>query len=164
VDASTPRGLPDTTFETPTGGLMPVRRGWFALSPINRRRWQNFKANRRGYWSFWLFIVLFMISLFAEFIPDVDPYRGTTEQALKGNAISHQGDGQNVLFLDSHVGFEKRSFCSLEDDNIYTISANTVKGDAKGTVPDTSTGPRNRKDSLLVHDPDTFGNTRSRAR
>jgi microcin C transport system permease protein len=32
----------------------------FALSPINRRRWQNFKANRRGYWSLWIFLVLFI--------------------------------------------------------------------------------------------------------
>lgn len=38
------------------------------LSPLNQRRWQNFKANRRGYWSFWLFLVLFVVSLFAEFI------------------------------------------------------------------------------------------------
>ena len=38
----------------------------FAPSPLNRRRWQNFKANRRGYWSFWIFLVLFVVSLFAE--------------------------------------------------------------------------------------------------
>jgi prepilin-type N-terminal cleavage/methylation domain-containing protein len=101
---------------------------------------------------------------FTTFQPDVSPYNGTTENALKGNAISHQGDGQNVLFLDSHVGFEKRAYCSLEDDNIFTVSTIATKGDAKGTLPDTSATPRNRKDSLLVHDPDTFGTTRSRAR
>jgi prepilin-type N-terminal cleavage/methylation domain-containing protein len=101
---------------------------------------------------------------FGNFIPDVSPFNGTTEQALLGNAISHQGDGQNVLFLDSHVGFEKRSFCSLEDDNVFTTSSVTNKGEAKGLRPDTSSTPRNRKDSLLVHDPDEFGGTRSRAR
>ena len=50
-------------------------RGWqglkgrirhFLHSPLNRRRWANFKANRRGYWSFWAFLVLFFMSLFAE--------------------------------------------------------------------------------------------------
>jgi microcin C transport system permease protein len=46
----------------------------FALSPINRRRWQNFKANRRGYWSLWIFLVLFIASLFAEFIANDRPY------------------------------------------------------------------------------------------
>ena len=51
----------------------PERRGWFDLKPINQRRWQNFKANRRGYWSFWIFLVLFFISLFAEFIANDKP-------------------------------------------------------------------------------------------
>ncbi len=43
------------------------------LSPINRRRWDNFKANRRGYWSLWIFGVLFFLSLFAEFIANDRP-------------------------------------------------------------------------------------------
>lgn len=38
----------------------------FKLNPINRRRWNNFKANRRGYWAMWLFLLLFGLSLFAE--------------------------------------------------------------------------------------------------
>jgi microcin C transport system permease protein len=51
---------------------VPARR--FALSPINLRRWQNFKANRRGYWSLWIFLALFITSLFAEFIANDKPY------------------------------------------------------------------------------------------
>lgn len=51
-----------------------------ALSPLNARRWRNFKANRRAYWSMWIFAVLFGISLFAEFIaydkPILVNYRG----------------------------------------------------------------------------------------
>jgi microcin C transport system permease protein len=43
-------------------------------SPINRRRWQNFKANRRGFWSLWIFLVLFVISLFAECIANDKPF------------------------------------------------------------------------------------------
>ena len=43
------------------------------LSPLNQRRWQNFKANRRGYWSLWIFMVLFVLSLFAEFIANDKP-------------------------------------------------------------------------------------------
>ena len=46
----------------------------FALSPLNRRRWQSFKANRRGYWSFWVFSILFIVSLFAEFIANDKPF------------------------------------------------------------------------------------------
>ncbi|OWV96404.1 peptide ABC transporter permease [Rhizobium sp. R72] len=56
----------------------PPRKG--LLSPTNVRRWKNFKANRRGYWSLWLFLVLFVLSLFAEFIandrPIIASYKG----------------------------------------------------------------------------------------
>jgi microcin C transport system permease protein len=51
----------------------PTGRRW-RLSPINRRRLENFKANRRGYASFWVFMVLFVVSLFAEFIANDKPY------------------------------------------------------------------------------------------
>ncbi|HEY6834667.1 MAG TPA: ABC transporter permease subunit, partial [Pseudolabrys sp.] len=44
-----------------------------AISPINKRRWENFSANRRGYWSLWLFLALFVLSLFAEFIANDKP-------------------------------------------------------------------------------------------
>ena len=37
------------------------------LSPLNQRRIANFKANKRGYYAFWLFLILFVFSLFAEF-------------------------------------------------------------------------------------------------
>ena len=51
-----------------------------ALSPLNQRRWRNFKANRRAYWSLWVFLVLYGISLFAEVIANDRPllvsYRG----------------------------------------------------------------------------------------
>ena len=43
------------------------------LSPVNRRRLELFKANRRGYVSFWLFCVLFALSLGAEFIANDKP-------------------------------------------------------------------------------------------
>ncbi len=39
-----------------------------ALSPLNQRRWRNFRKNRRAYWSLWIFGVLFGLSLFAEFL------------------------------------------------------------------------------------------------
>ncbi len=50
------------------------------LSPLNMRRWENFKANRRGWWSLWLFLVLFVLSMFSEFIandkPVIASYKG----------------------------------------------------------------------------------------
>jgi len=58
----------------PTGpvGLEPAPRR-YVLSAINKRRWQNFKTNRRGYWSLYIFLVLFVVSLFAEFIANDRP-------------------------------------------------------------------------------------------
>jgi microcin C transport system permease protein len=57
----------------PAAVIAKPRKG-FTLTPINRRRWENFKANKRGYWSFWIFLVLFVISLFAEFIANDKPF------------------------------------------------------------------------------------------
>lgn len=45
----------------------------FTLSPLNQRRWHNFKSNKRGYWSLWIFIILFALSLFAEFLANDRP-------------------------------------------------------------------------------------------
>ncbi len=43
------------------------------VSPLNRRRWQNFRRNRRGFWSFVIFVILFLGSLPAEFIANDKP-------------------------------------------------------------------------------------------
>ena len=43
------------------------------LSPLGRRRLNNFKANRRGYYSMWVFLTLFFVSLFAELIANDQP-------------------------------------------------------------------------------------------
>ena len=44
------------------------------ITPIGRRRLQIFKANKRGYWSLWIFLLLFGISLFAEFVANDRPF------------------------------------------------------------------------------------------
>jgi microcin C transport system permease protein len=44
-----------------------------ALSPLNRRRWHNFKSNRRGFWSLLIFLALFVLTLFAEVIANDKP-------------------------------------------------------------------------------------------
>jgi microcin C transport system permease protein len=57
-----------------------ARKGWLKLTPINQRRIDNFRANRRGYWSLILFFVLFVVTLFAELIandrPIIARYKG----------------------------------------------------------------------------------------
>jgi microcin C transport system permease protein len=63
--------MPDVEPAGPLG-LVTLPKG-FEFSPINVRRWRNFKANRRGYWSLWIFLALFLITLFAEFIANDKP-------------------------------------------------------------------------------------------
>ena len=45
----------------------------FAIRPLTRRRLENFKANKRGFWSLWIFLFLFVVSLFAEVIANDRP-------------------------------------------------------------------------------------------
>jgi len=73
VDARTAIKSPDTTAVGVSGLDVPPERRWIRISPLNKRRWDNFKANRRGYWSLWIFLALFIISLFAEFIANDKP-------------------------------------------------------------------------------------------
>src|SRR6056297_3005185 len=67
------------TEPSPAVPVAPVR-SRFTLSPLNQRRWNNFKRNRRAFWSLIIFCVLFGMSLFAEFIANDKPilvqYRG----------------------------------------------------------------------------------------
>jgi prepilin-type N-terminal cleavage/methylation domain-containing protein/prepilin-type processing-associated H-X9-DG protein len=82
---------------------------------------------------------------------------GTPEEQKAGNSLAHQEDGQNVLFLDGHVYFEKRAFCAIDDDNIYTYWAGTAPNweKRKGILPLPSTtgwSPKGRNDSFLVND------------
>lgn len=77
------------------------------LSPLNRRRLRNFRRNRRAYWSFIIFSVLFGLSLFAEFIANDKPilvsYRGElhmpifnfySEQDFGGDFPTEAGYGE----------------------------------------------------------------------
>ncbi len=43
------------------------------LSPLNQRRLNNFISNKRGLYSFWIFFILFFISILADFIANDKP-------------------------------------------------------------------------------------------
>jgi microcin C transport system permease protein len=58
----------------PSAAPRPHRVLGLPVSALTRRRWENFKANRRGYWSLWIFLGLFLISLFAEVIANDKPF------------------------------------------------------------------------------------------
>lgn len=99
--------------------------------------------------------------------PWLDPYTDTTgfrwdsqtktrrrediKRYKKGNSGLHKREGQNILFLDNSVYFEKRSFCAFNDDNIYTYwDGSDIR---QGAPPVIGSQPADKLDSLLVNDP-----------
>ncbi|MSO68730.1 MAG: ABC transporter permease [Alphaproteobacteria bacterium] len=52
------------------------------LRPLTVRRWRNFRANRRGFISLWVFLVLFVLSLFAELLANDKPLVVSYDGAL----------------------------------------------------------------------------------
>lgn len=82
---------------------------------------------------------------------------GSSEEPGLGNSDAHQRQGQNVLFLDSHVAFEARATCGVDDDNIYTMQPEKrTSGTAKAIMPRAygKITPGGRKDSVLIQDGD----------
>jgi microcin C transport system permease protein len=74
VDMATPTSPPEPSrFVVAGRGFRDGLKRVLHLSPINRRRWQNFRKNKRGYWSLLAFLTLFVLSLFAEFIANDKP-------------------------------------------------------------------------------------------
>ena len=65
----TPESKPTSTEEREAAPIGKRSR----FSPLTLRRWGNFKANRRGFWSFWIFLVLFTITLLAEVVANDRP-------------------------------------------------------------------------------------------
>ena len=46
---------------------------YFRLTPLTKRRLANFRQNRRGFWSLWIFGALFFFTLFAEVFANDKP-------------------------------------------------------------------------------------------
>ncbi len=97
---------------TPPPPLSPYGGGSSPLS-IPRRRWQTFKANRRGYWSFWILLTCFILSLGAEFIANDRPilvqYKGEylfpiferyTEKDMFGGVLESEADYNDPWVID----------------------------------------------------------------
>ena len=59
------------------------------ITPLTRRRLDSFKANKRGYWSMWLFLALFVFTLMAEFVANDRPF-----------LIYYQGSFHSPVFKD----------------------------------------------------------------
>jgi microcin C transport system permease protein len=75
------------------------------LTPLTLRRLANFRANKRGYWSLWIFLGLFVTSLFAELIANDQPIM-----------LSYDGD----LYFPVIVDYPETTFGGfLETTTVY---------------------------------------------
>ncbi len=93
---------------------------------------------------------------------DTPPPPHYSDPDKKGNAAAHQREGQNVLFNDSHVSFEKTPNCGIENDNIWlhwTVEEKPTPEEAQVGTEDgrptcgTHVGvdhPRDKMDAFLV--------------
>ncbi len=79
----------ETIIPLPGEVAPPPKRDLFTLSPISKRRWRNFRANKRGYWSLWIFLALFFVSMFAEFLANDKPL-----------IVSYKGEILYPVFVD----------------------------------------------------------------
>lgn len=108
-----------------------------------------------------------------EWIPDSGDIPAHYEDTDRsGNAAAHQREGQNVLFSDMHVTFEKYPNCGVENDNIWkfwvseTIPQSGIRQLGSGVYPCNSSGyispglatntPKSEKDAFLVNEDNEF--------
>ena len=83
---------------------------------------------------------------------------GSRDAVKAGNAIAHEQEGQNVLFIDGHVSFKDDPFCGVNNDNIYTF---WTGGDIRrGGIPILfASEPGDVSDSFLVNEPGMYKRT-----
>ncbi len=83
------------------------------LSPLTRRRLHNFRANRRAYWSLWIFAILFGLSLFAEFLANDRPL-----------AVSYRGEIYSPIFntySDAQFGGDFQTEAQYKDPDMQCL-------------------------------------------
>ena len=72
------------------------------VSALNKRRWRNFRANKRAYWSLIIFSICFLLSLFAELIANDKPLIVSYSGHLHFPALRHMvGDAGGFLKRNS---------------------------------------------------------------
>lgn len=76
-----------------------------------------------------------------------------TDRWRSYNSRNHNGEGEEVLYVDSHVEFSKRPICGINFDNIFTMMPTndyTLEGSLKGLKPANLLGPLVSTDSVII--------------
>ena len=97
-------------------GLLGLR-----LSPLALRRVHAFKANRRGYWSAILFVVLLVVSLFAELIANDRPLLVSYEGRLYVPVFVAYPETDFGGFLDTEADYRDPAFRQMIEEKGWLV-------------------------------------------
>ena len=116
VGVVTPARLPGMVLP-PAGDVFLGRR----ITPLTRRRIENFKANKRGFWSLWIFLALFLTSLFAEFIANDRPLLLSYEGSLYVPVLRDYPETTFGGFLPSATDYRDPAVIQLINEKGWAV-------------------------------------------
>jgi microcin C transport system permease protein len=91
------------------------------ISPLTRRRLHNFRSNRRGYWSLWIFLFLLVMSLFAEVIANDKPLLMVYDGKLYLPIVVEYPETLFGGFLESETEYRDLEVKSLIEEKGWMI-------------------------------------------
>ncbi|TXZ32919.1 ABC transporter permease [Vibrio cholerae] len=110
-------------------------------NPLTEARWARFKANRRGFWSLWIFLLLFVVSLFAELIANDKPLLIQYDGAWYMPMVQRYSETQFGGEFDTEADYTDPYVVSLIEEKGQIIwppirfHYDTINFDITGSVP-----------------------------
>lgn len=92
-----------------------------SLSPLTRRRMANFRSNRRGFWSLWIFLVMFGISLFAELIANDKPILIHFQDKFYFPIVTTYAETEFGGFLPTETDYRNPEVAAMIESNGWMI-------------------------------------------
>ena len=116
------------------------------LSPLTRRRISNFRSNRRGFWSLWIFLFIFTGSLFADFVANDKPLVVSYRGQLYSPVFREYPETLFGGFLESEADYRDPEVREMIDEEgwalwpIIPFSYDTISYDLPVPAPSPPTG------------------------
>ena len=110
-------------------------------NPLNEARWLRFKANRRGFWSLWIFACLFFVSLFAELIANDKPLLIEFDNQWYYPIVEQYAETEFGGEFETEADYKDPYVIELIEEQGYIIwplipfSYDTINFDIQGSVP-----------------------------
>ena len=110
-------------------------------NPLNEARWLRFRANKRGYWSLWIFMTLFVFSLFAELRATDKPLRVEYEGAWYYPITTQYAETEFGGEFETEADYTDPYVIELIEEKGYIIwplirfSYDTINYNISGSVP-----------------------------